>query len=54
MKYFSESEFKCNGVDCYDLMNPELIKRLDLARGIADVPFFITSSYRDKETNDRK
>jgi len=53
MKYFSESEFKCNGHVCYDLMNPELLKKLDLARGIADVPFFITSSYRDKETNDR-
>jgi uncharacterized protein YcbK (DUF882 family) len=53
MKYFSESEFKCNGHVCYDLMSPELLKKLDLARGIADVPFFITSSYRDKETNDR-
>lgn len=53
MKYFSESEFKCNGHVCYDLMNSELLKKLDLARGIADVPFFITSSYRDKETNDR-
>ena len=54
MKYFSKSEFKCNDVQCFDLMNPELIKKLDLARGIAEVSFFITSSYRDKETNDRE
>lgn len=52
MKYFEPYEFKCNGEVCIDLMNPELLKRLDLARGIADVPFFITSSYRDKLTNE--
>ena len=53
MKYFQSYEFKCNGEVCIDLMNPELLKRLDLARGIADVPFFITSSYRDKLTNEK-
>jgi len=53
MRYFSKGEFKCNNVECFDLMNPELLKRLDLARGIAGVPFFITSSYRDKLTNEK-
>lgn len=53
MRYFQRKEFLCNSEECFDLMNTDLIKKLDLARGIADVPFFITSSYRDKETNDR-
>mgnify|MGYP003632181677 CR=1 FL=1 len=53
LKYFDRSEFTCNDECVYDLMSEDLLKRLDLAREVANVPFFITSSYRDKETNDK-
>lgn len=53
IKHFSPSEFTCNGVECYDLMSDDLLIKLDLARTIADIPFHINSSYRDKETNER-
>ena len=53
MNNFSPDEFKCNGATCFDLMNKDLLKKLDAARDIAGVPFIITSSFRDKETNKR-
>ncbi len=45
MKYFNESEFEC---PCCgnNLIDDRLMKKLDLARGIARIPFIITSGYR--------
>ncbi len=48
---FSPSEFKCNGISCWDKMNLDLLVKLDAARVVAGIPFFITSSWRDEETN---
>ena len=53
IKHFTPEEFTCNGVECYDLMSDELLIKLEVARTIAGIPFHITSSWRDKETNDR-
>jgi len=50
-KYFSEKEFTCSGKNCYHKMNTQLIEMLNVARELAGVPFIITSSYRDAETN---
>ena len=50
-KYFSKSEFKCGGKICYHKMNTGWIDMLDVARELAGVPFIITSSFRDTETN---
>lgn len=51
IKYFSPREFKCNGVCCWDNMSVDLLAKLDAAREIAGIQFFITSSWRDEETN---
>jgi len=48
---FQPTEFKCNGVTCWDKMSYDLLAKLDIAREVAGVPFFITSSWRDEETN---
>lgn len=44
-KYFSDKEIVG--------LKPELVKMLDEARGIAGVPFKITSGFRTKEQNDK-
>ena len=51
MEYFKEEEFTCDSINCYDKMNPKLLKMLDEARAIADTPFNITSSWRSKKHN---
>lgn len=51
MKYFKIEEFTCDGVICYDKMNPKLLKMLDQAREKANTPFKITSSWRSQEKN---
>ena len=51
LKYFTKDEFKCDGVNCFNKMNPELLTMIDDAREIADVPFTITSSWRSKAFN---
>lgn len=50
-KYFSESEFHCNGVNCFDKMNHDLLAKLDIAREMCGFPFKITSSWRSEEHN---
>jgi uncharacterized protein YcbK (DUF882 family) len=49
-RYFDESEFWCSCCQMQD-MNSVLISMLDQARGLADVPFVITSGYRCKRHN---
>ncbi len=51
LKHFIKEEFTCDGVNCFDKMNPKLLKMLDDARSIADTPFTITSSWRSEEQN---
>lgn len=50
-KYFTEKEFHCDGVNCFDKMNHDLIEKLDIAREMCGFPFHITSSWRSKEKN---
>jgi len=51
MKHFIKEEFTCDGVNCFDKMNPKLLKMLDDAREFADTPFTITSSWRSRFHN---
>ncbi len=51
MKYFKESEFTCDGVNCFDKMSPKLLEMLEEARDVADVPFNLTSTWRSKSKN---
>ena len=49
MKYFSEKEFDCRCGKCgkgFKDMNHELIDKPDKARGIANIPFKLTSAFR--------
>ena len=52
MNHFDESEFKCCacGLD-FEEMDPDFIRKLDLAREYAGVPFKINSSIRCKKHN---
>jgi len=49
-KYFSLREFRCRCCGKVEI-DPELVDRLDKAREIAGVPFFITSGYRCPKHN---
>lgn len=50
MKHFQRKEFICP--DCgQEDMEPAFLSRLDEARGIAGVPFVITSGYRCRKHN---
>ena len=50
IKHFNMNEFKCYCCD-ENLINYELVKKLDKAREIANIPFRITSGYRCKHHN---
>ena len=53
MKYFTLSEFDSPDLPgSGDLMHPDFLTRLDLAREKAAVPFRINSGYRTKEWNE--
>lgn len=45
MHYFRIEEFACKCCK-ENKINPELLKRLDIARGLAGIPFRINSGYR--------
>lgn len=48
--YFNESDFnRCTPQCSIRNMDHEFMKKLDLARDMAQVPFILTSAYRDKE-----
>lgn len=51
MIYFSKEEFTCDGVNCFDKMDKDLLEKLNVARSYANLPFIITSSWRSKEHN---
>ena len=53
LKHFSANEFRCRcgcGLSV-ESMQPDTLKRLDLARGYAGVPFIITSAVRCEAHN---
>ena len=52
MKYFKAKEFTCDGVECFDKMQPTTLDMLDKASELAKVPFTINSSFRTKEKNE--
>lgn len=49
-KYFTEDEFKKVHCSMSDI-NPSSLARLDAARALAGIPFFITSAFRTQEQN---
>jgi len=50
LKYFSQSDFdKCDPPCSINDMNQDFLKKLDIARLIAEVPFIINSAYRSEE-----
>ena len=51
MKYFKIEEFNCDGVICYNKMDVDLLRMLDEARGYANTPFKLTSTWRSIEKN---
>lgn len=51
LNYFTIDEFKCPCCGKAD-MNKVFLKHLDIARGVAETPFFITSGYRCKKHNE--
>ena len=51
MKYFKIEEFNCDGEICFDKMDANLLKMLDDARGYANTPFKLTSTWRSVEKN---
>ena len=53
LKYFKLSEFDCPFEEgSGSKMKPEFLEKLDQARGLAGIPFKITSGYRTKEYNE--
>lgn len=52
MKYFKTSEFDSPDlIGSGEAMNKEFLNKLDKARGLAGIPFKITSGYRTPEYN---
>ena len=53
-KFFQESEFQNANPSCsLQDMHPETMRRLDLARSIAGIPFVINSAFRTVEHEKR-
>lgn len=50
-KYFDRKEFVCDGENCFDQMNEDLLEKLDVAREVCGFPFTITSSWRSEKKN---
>ena len=51
LKYFKLSEFESPDLPNVNNMCPKFLKKLDKARAIAGIPFFITSGYRSPQHN---
>ena len=50
LKYFSQSDFdKCNPPCKLEEMDEKFMKKLDIARQIAKIPFIATSGFRSEE-----
>lgn len=53
MQYFRTSEFRCKCGCGTTVVETELLDRLEIARGIAGIPFVVTSGYRCPAHNER-
>jgi|TARA_R110000796_G_scaffold9120_4_gene31340 uncharacterized protein YcbK (DUF882 family) len=51
MRYFKANEFTCNGVNCFDKMQPSTLELLDDARHYAKIPFRLNSTWRSDAWN---
>lgn len=51
LKYFKLNEFESPDLPGVNNMCPKFLKKLDKAREIAGIPFFITSAYRSPQHN---
>ncbi len=51
LKHFKLSEFESPDLPGVNNMCPKFLKKLDKARAIAGIPFFITSGYRSPQHN---
>jgi len=51
LKYFKLSEFESPDLPGVNNMCPKYLKKLDKARGLAGIPFVITSGYRSPQHN---
>ena len=51
---FKESEFHCCCGNCFDKMDEDLLIDLELARGIANTPFSLNSSWRCEANNEEE
>jgi uncharacterized protein YcbK (DUF882 family) len=51
LRHFTARDFRMDGVDVSDKMNPAFLEKLDQCRENAGVPFVLTSSYRTKAKN---
>jgi len=53
MGYFTKKEFECKCGCGVAEMQPSTLYKLNFARGVADIPFVITSGYRCEAHNQR-
>jgi zinc D-Ala-D-Ala carboxypeptidase len=51
LKYFTAADFRMDGQDVSDKMNPAFLDKLDKCRELAGFPFVLTSSFRSPEKN---
>ena len=51
VKHFKQEEFTCKCGCGFNNINDELVLLLDIARGLAKVPFSINSAYRCEKHN---
>lgn len=54
IRYFKLEEFACKCGKCNSVINLDFLRKLDKARGIAGVPFFINSGCRCDNYNSEK
>ena len=51
LKYFNINEFESPDLPGVNNMCAKFLKKLDKARGLAGIPFYITSAYRSEQHN---
>jgi uncharacterized protein YcbK (DUF882 family) len=51
LRHFTARDFRMDGVDVSDKMNPAFLEKLDQCRENAGVAFVVTSSFRTKAKN---
>jgi uncharacterized protein YcbK (DUF882 family) len=51
LRYFTAADFRMDGRDVSDHMNPDFLIKLDTCRDMCGFPFIVTSSYRTPSKN---